>query len=106
MTASRLSAPCISRSKARCAARRPFALEMTTGFAAQRLGGGGGGGRGGRLGGGGSRAVAAGVPAAGGARDPPRGQGLSTRGPDWEERGNDFAAAAAAVDMLPPPRPS
>src|SRR6266853_4543050 len=49
-TESSVSAPCISMSNAFCTARRPFALAIATGFAAQRDWGGRG--RGGRIGGG------------------------------------------------------
>src|SRR5439155_264281 len=62
ITASSVSAPCMSRSNAFCTARRPFALEMTTGFAAQRPLGGSG--RGGRMGYGMSVATAAATPTA------------------------------------------
>src|SRR5438093_12577872 len=104
MTASRLSAPCISRSKARCTARRPFALEMTTGFAAQRLGGGGG--RGGRIGCGISRAAAAAMPTAVDARNSRRDRISSTCDLDLEESGIVLAAAVAPVNLLLPLRHS
>jgi len=76
MTASRVSAPCISRSTAFWTARSPLALATTTGLVAQRLSGGRG--RTGRIGCGISRAAAAAMPTAVDARNSRRDRISST----------------------------
>src|SRR5260370_1309263 len=67
MTASSVSAPCMSSANAFSTARRPLVLEIATGFAAQRLAGPSG--RGGRIGCGISPARPAAIPTAAGVRD-------------------------------------
>src|SRR2546427_7916897 len=67
----------MSMSNAFCTARRPFALEMTTGFAAQRPLGGSG--RGGRMGYGMSVATAATTPTAAEATNSRRDGTVDTR---------------------------
>src|SRR5256885_9176239 len=87
----------MSMSNAFCTARRPFALEMTTGFAAQRPLGGSG--RGGRMGYGMSVAAAAATPAVAEATNSRRDGTVDTR---RSSRGGGFVLSAPAgpVNLL------